>query len=370
MNANKSKKSHNCNFLFVLTRLLRPFSVLYGRILAVRNWLYDKEIYSVFAPVQRTISVGNITVGGTGKTPLIEFLASKLLTGPTSLAQSDTIWPMATLSRGYGRRTSGFRIATPSDTAETLGDEPLQLYQKFGQRLVVAVAERRVLGLQELARLHPDVQLVLLDDAFQHRAVQPGLNILLTDYNRPFYRDHPFPEGRLREGRHGARRADLIIVTKCPDGLSGADQQKIRAAIEPYKAPDAPVFFAGLRYGEPRNGMGQVLTTAANRAVVLVSGLANADPLDAYVRQVWNLRAHHRFNDHHEYTRTEIDQLLGSLPDDAVLMTTEKDWVKLRPLLPADAGERAFYLPIAVQLLGEEADFWARIEQAAFLKNS
>lgn len=295
-------------------------------------------------------------MGGTGKTPMVEYLIKRLSTSPIGPTPG-----IVTLSRGYGRQTTGFRLANDSDTADTIGDEPLQLYQKFGRspnppRTVrVCVGERRADAIQTIQTLYPETGRILLDDAFQHRAVQPHLNLLLMNYNRPFYADHPFPAGLLRERRHGAHRADAVIVTKCPTGLSMAEQQAITKAISRYTRPETPVFFAGLQYDQP---MLFATQQPANnlRDVVLVSGLANADSLEEYVRRAFSMHHHVRFADHHAYTRSDLDQLLTRLTPGASLLTTEKDWVKLDALLTP--GERTalplFYLPVQMVFLGED----------------
>lgn len=373
LNANKTKKSQICNYRFVSMWLLRPFSTLYGQLLDYRNWLYNRQVKLVFTPLQKTISVGNLTVGGTGKTPMIEYLVKKLLSGASESEQSEQhTGQLATLSRGYGRHSTGFRLASSTDTADTIGDEPLQLYQKFGHRLTVAVAERRVEGLQKLADQRPDIDVVLLDDAFQHRAVQPHLNILLTDYNRPFYHDHPFPEGRLRERRHGAKRADVIVVTKCADDLSIGEKQRIIDEITPYKVTQTPVFFSGLYYEKPKPFGNHRLVLTKKKPVVLVSGLANADSLETYVSRTFTLVQHHRYKDHYAYSRADVDTLILNLPTDAILLTTEKDWVKLNPLLKAE--ERAtlplYYLPVGVRFLDGEEAFLERINALVNPKNT
>ncbi|WP_332367845.1 tetraacyldisaccharide 4'-kinase [Spirosoma telluris] len=190
--------------------LLLPLSGLYGLVLDVRNWLYDSYLLKSIRPSVYSIGVGNLTVGGTGKTPMIEFLIKRY-----AFLVTNRLAETATLSRGYGRLTRGFRNANDTDTAETIGDEPLQLYRKFGTHVRVCVGERRADAIQKIQEIHPETKRILLDDAFQHRAVRPHLNILLMDYNRPFYDDYPFPAGRLRERRKGANRADVVVVTKC-----------------------------------------------------------------------------------------------------------------------------------------------------------
>lgn len=277
---------------------------------------------------------------------------------------------LAILSRGYGRKTRGFRLAEPADTAQTIGDEPRQLYRKFGvgsaRPVLVCVSERRADALWQLQQEQPQVDLVLLDDAFQHRAVRPHLNLLLTDVNRPFYTDYPFPEGRLRESRYGARRADAVLVTKCPDALPEAAQADIVRQIRPYIRPDVPTFFTGLHYGQPVSFAMQQPTEALTD-IVLVSGLANADSLEGYVRQAFRLLRHERFADHYAYRRADYERIRAALPPGAALLTTEKDWVKLDALLTdaERATEPLYYLPIAVRFLAGEAGFRAMIGQAA-----
>jgi tetraacyldisaccharide 4'-kinase len=218
------------------------------------------------------------------------------------------------------------------------------------------VGERRADAIRQLQHRYPDLNVVLLDDAFQHRAVRPHLNLLLMDYNRPFYRDYPFPAGRLREGRAGAGRAHAIVVTKCPADLSAAEQHTVRTGILAYAHPQTPVFFATLHYGQPVS-LATHQSTAELRDVILVSGLANADPLEQYVRQTYSLQTHHRFADHHAYTRADLNQMLTGLTPGISLLTTEKDWVKLTDLLtPAERSALPlFYLPVAVQFLPDYA---------------
>jgi tetraacyldisaccharide 4'-kinase len=337
----------------------------------LRNAFYNNGLFKKQRPALRVISVGNLTVGGTGKTPMVEYLI-KRYTANWLPDRPET----ATLSRGYGRTTKGFRRATDADTAATLGDEPLQLYRKFGRSVIVCVGERRADALDQMQQQFPQLRRVLLDDAYQHRAVDPHLNLLLSDYNRPFYADYPFPAGRLREGRSGAGRADAVIITKCPNALSTDEQQQIRQFVQQYSRAGVPVLFAGLQYGQPVAYATQKPTDTL-KSVVLVSGLANADPLDAYVRQTFNLRTHHRFADHYAYRRADLDRLLSGHPPGVALLTTEKDWVKLDALLTAD--ERAtlplYYLPISVQFLpGYEQTFGQLLNEfdagGSFLKKS
>ncbi len=296
---------------------------------------------------------------------MVEFLIKR------SLAASEfRAGALATLSRGYGRKTTGFRVASDADTADTIGDEPRQLYRKFNPAVRVCVGERRVEALESLLELHPETKRVLLDDAFQHRPLTPHVSILLMDYNRPFYDDRPFPGGRLRERRKGARRADVLVVTKCPLTLPVAEQTEIAHRIRPYTHPETPIFFAGLAYEAPVFfATGQTVTNL--RAVVLVSGLGNATPLEQYVRQTFRLVRHTRFADHYPYTRPTLEQLINELPADASLLTTEKDWVKLDALLTPAERETwpLYYLPVAMQFLAGQEPAFLAVMDGMVLKN-
>ena len=296
---------------------------------------------------------------------MVEFLIKRSLA-----ADAFSPGALATLSRGYGRKTTGFRVATAADTADTIGDEPLQLYRKFTPAVRVCVGEQRVEAIKALLERYPETKRVLLDDAFQHRPLAPHVSILLMDYNRPFYEDLPFPGGRLRERRKGARRADVVVVTKCPLTLPLTEQEHIANRIRPYVRPETPLFFAGLAYDAPVSfATGQPVTNL--RSVVLVSGLANATPLEQYVRQQYHLVRHIRFADHYPYTRPTLEKLANDLPADTVLLTTEKDWVKLDALLtPAErATWPLYYLPVSMQFLpGQELDFLAVMDGVSDIK--
>lgn len=351
--------------------LLKPLAKLYGLVTDGRNWLFDNQLKQSITPAIQTICVGNLTVGGTGKTPMIEFLIERYAVySPAGTYQT------VTLSRGYGRRTHGFRMATSTDTAATIGDEPLQLFRKYGNRVRVTVGERRAGAIQVIEQQYPETRLILLDDAFQHRAVRANITLLLNDYNRPFYADSPFPAGLLRETRQGAARADAVVVTKCPADLSVTDQRLISNEIYRYARPGVPVFFATLRYENPV-AFASVPTHQERpdpelKAVVLVSGLANADPLEAYVRQQFTLLNHHRFADHYAYARADLDRIVSTLPNGAAVLTTEKDWVKLDALLtPAERQTWSlYYLPVVMQPLPNCADELNRFLQRATLKKA
>ena len=329
-------------------RLLLPFSALYDGITTFRNHLYDIQHKRTVHFTPFIISVGNLSVGGTGKTPMVAYLAERLSEN----------YPLAILSRGYGRQTRGVRIASEQDTAQTLGDEPLLFYRRFEQnpKITVAVGEERVVAVPEIMQYAPDTELILLDDAYQHRAIGRDFNILLTSYQRPFYNDYVLPAGRLRESRRGARRADVVVVTKCPDSLTEGEQQQMADRVRAYTAPDTPIFFTGLRYGEP------VLNSPTNKAevdsstpMVLFSGLADALLFETYARTHFAVAEHITFGDHHRYTiqdQRRLTDAWAKAGPSAALLTTEKDAVKFE-----NTNLPIFYLPVQPYFLSSEKQF-------------
>lgn len=338
--------------------LLLPFAVLYNLITRLRNYAYDtgrKPSIQFDVPV---IGVGNLTVGGTGKTPMVEHLI-RILGGT---------YKLATLSRGYGRQTKGFRLATPADTAATLGDEPLQIYRKFGHQVTVAVGEERAFAIPNILHEHPEVQAILMDDAFQHRRVRPLVNILLSDYNRPFYQDLLLPAGRLRESRSGAKRANAIVVTKCPAAIQDDEMMAIVHNIRQYSP--APVFFTTIRYGNPVPFGGYFSHAEATPAdnVILLTGIAQPGPLVDYVQKSYRLADHIAMPDHHSYSRQDLERLVARIQADPTLsiITTEKDSVKLIATALADLAVRLplFYLPMEAEFVKNGKDFDAIVLNA------
>lgn len=330
----------------ILRVLLFPFSVLYNLVTWLRNRLYDQGVKPSIKFELPVIGVGNLAAGGTGKTPLTEYLIRLLSRN----------YQVATLSRGYGRNTKGFRMAEPIDSAATIGDEPYQFFVKFGDQVKVAVGEERALAIPNILQHAPRTEVILLDDAFQHRKVIPSLNILLTDYHRPFYEDVLLPAGRLRESRSGAERADIVIVTKCPFEITDEQMIEIEKSIREFV--ERPVFFTHIRYGNP---------TPMNRSqklgdqIALLSGISNPRPLEHYVGQNYRLKTHFNYSDHHPYTMADLERLsrfIEKNPGTSIL-TTEKDKVKLAapefesiiPRLPI------FYLPIEVEFIKNGQDF-------------
>ena len=332
---------------FLLRVLLFPLAVVYDTITRVRNRMYDQEMKPATGFDLPIISVGNLAVGGTGKTPMIEYLIRLI----------QPHHPVATLSRGYGRRTTGIRIAGPSENADLLGDEPYQVYRKFPD-VTVAVGEDRVYAVPALLDQSPATRVILLDDAYQHRRIKPGFQILLTEYSKPFYRDYLLPAGRLREARKGAARADVVVVTKCPPALSADEKTAIKASISQYT--HRPVFFSTIRYGDPVPFGGHNL--ALQRKLLLVTGIANAEPLKAYLAGKFEIVRHLNFPDHHRYTSKDMEQLSAIVTGDVSVLTTEKDMVKMDALtknLPQPLP--LFYLPMEMVFLDDEKEFDAMV---------
>lgn len=338
------------HFMAIIKILLLPFAALYNLVTAIRNRLYDLRLRPSVKFDIPVINVGNLTVGGTGKTPMIEHLVRSL--------SSD--YHLATLSRGYGRKTKGMRIANSVDDATTLGDEPFQLYKKYNQKILVAVGEERALAIPHMLHQFPETQVVLLDDAYQHRAVTPSLNVLLTDYNNLFYNDLLLPAGRLRESRRGASRADVIVVTKCAHDISEEKRIEVEKNIRKYVSK--PVFFTKIRYGFPIS-LGAQHTLSDT--VILMSGIANHKPLEQFVRENYKMIRHIVYPDHYSYTASDLEKLVDLVKKhaDCCVLTTEKDKVKLesqafKHLL---AQIPLFYLPIEIEFIKNGKDFDAMV---------
>ncbi len=324
--------------------LLAPAAFLFHGITAVRNFLFDRGlIRSQKSPIP-TLVVGNLSVGGTGKTPWVEFLVTKL---------RDEV-KLGTLSRGYGRKTNGFLQVLPASLPAEVGDEPLQIYQQFKGEVPVFVGEDRVGATQKIQQIFPDLQLLILDDAFQHRKLNPDFRIVLTPYSSPFSKDYLLPMGRLRESRAGAKRADVIVVTKCPADLSQDEKIKLAGALAPYLNSEADLFFSSLTYGKPYQVSGPKQTDFT--AVIALAGLANNEPFFTYCKQQFAVVDTFSFSDHYAYKPEDAGQILEVLGQEigqhAVLLTTEKDAVKLKSLAATEMWSKIpiFALPIQVAL--------------------
>ncbi len=333
--------------------LLFPFSLLYGFVISIRNRLFDKNILNSTRFDIPVITVGNITVGGTGKTPHIEYIVE--------LLKDD--FNIAVLSRGYMRKTRDFNIVNADSEVRTSGDEPLQIKRKY-QNITVAVDRNRVNGVKRILAHEPGTNVILLDDAYQHRYIKAGVNILLIDYNRPIIKDYLLPAGSLREPRSSISRADVVLVTKSPDDLQADDMQDFLKKI--YLPPDQYAFFTGLSYDEPVNiftkeKQGAKMDQLAHslRNVLLVTGIADPSTLLSYLNG-YNLNIKHlKYPDHHRYNKKDyrhiIEQYLSLPTRERCLITTEKDAIRLGEIMREEdfPDNNIFYLMINVIFLGD-----------------
>ncbi len=298
--------------------LLSPFVLLYGSAVWIRNSLYKSNFIGSTDFEIPVISVGNLSVGGTGKTPLTAYLVELL----------QQHYKIAVLSRGYKRKTSGYLSVSATHTAEEVGDEPLMLKLKY-PNAQVSVGEQRVIAIPTLLYQQPDTQVICLDDAFQHQSVRPDINILLTPYDNPFWEDSILPLGTLREFKSGKQRANIIIVSKCPEGLNADERNNILKQLMP--SENQKVFFTTVNYGLPYNIMNpdQQLNFSDNENQLLITGIANANPLKKYLREQSNEIIHFEFSDHHYFEQTELESIVQNYPEYKNWISTEKDSVRL-----------------------------------------
>jgi len=326
-----------------LRLLLFPFSLIYGLIVVIRNWCYDAGIFKSYRADIPVISVGNLEVGGAGKSPMTEYLIRLFRNN----------YKLATLSRGYGRETREYLAATATATAAQIGDEPSQFAHKFPD-ITVAVCEDRATGIKNLQTEH---NLIILDDAYQHRAVTPGFSILLFDYNKINQPRLLLPAGNYREPFSGRKRADIIVISKCPEQLSDDEQQKVIKRVMPY--PNQQIFFTFITYQQLKTfGGGAVDTVIDNDTTVfLLTGIANAGPLVRNIQKSTQNIIHHNYPDHHRFTLKNIAKLAAEFNSCAsknkVIITTEKDAQRLlkHDLLQAVTQLPVLVLPIGISFL-------------------
>ena len=323
-----------------LRKILFPFSILYGIVTAIRNFLFDIDFLKSYSYNIPIIVVGNLSVGGTGKSPQIEYLIRLL----------EPNFKVATLSRGYKRKSTGFVLADASSSAATIGDEPYQFYSKF-KSIQVAVDANRKNGIEALLTQEIKPEILLLDDAYQHRKVKAGLYILLTTYNELYCDDFILPTGNLRESRSGAKRAKIVIVTKCPQDLSITDQVNIRAKLNLNESQE--LYFSYIDYDDSVfSEQGSLKTEFINsESKVLIAGIAKPDSFFNFLKQKGDLCL--SFPDHHDFTVADIEAIKAKAGHKRVI-TTEKDYVRLKGSLPT---EQLFYLPIQSSFISEGAKF-------------
>ena len=310
-----------------MTRLLQfillPVSLCYGLAMQVRNWLFDIHVLPSKHFDRPLISVGNLTFGGTGKTPHIEYLIRLLTPGKF----------LATLSRGYGRKSNGFILASKRSNVKYIGDEPLQFLKKF-EAVKVAVDEKRSRGISLLLKKYPELDVILLDDAFQHRYVHPGLSILLTDYHRLYSEDLILPSGTLREFRTGAKRADIIVVTKTPKIFSPITRRRIIEDLKP--GSKQHIYFSYIKYVDPVPVFDTLNLTFPAKVtnILLFTGIANDYPLREHLERMCSELVVVKFADHHPYTVKDIEEITRKYHDlptqKKIIVTTEKDVMRLK----------------------------------------
>lgn len=309
--------------LRIYRKLLLPFTILYGIAIETRNWLFDINVLkskSYFTPL---INVGNIAIGGTGKTPHIEYLIRLL----------NKDFTLSTLSRGYKRTTKGFIIAKPGHTYEDIGDEPKQLKSQF-PKVLVTVDEDRRRGVEQLENLEVSPDVILLDDAFQHRYIKPGLNILLTDYFNPYWTDQLLPMGNLRDSKSQVRRADIVVVTKTPKSISPIKKRIIKKELDLF--PYQNLFFTTIKYGELikldlNNTSGKI---SSDCTVLMLTGIAKSSHLKNYLNSKFHSVESATFSDHHSYTPQNVKDIISQFNaienSNKIIVTTLKDAVRLK----------------------------------------
>ena len=322
---------------------LFPFSFLYYIITLIRNLFFDWGIITSQKLQEPSICIGNLSVGGSGKTPMTIYL--------TNLLKND--FQVQILSRGYGRKTSGYKEVSEVSTSDDVGDEPLLYKKRFKTLITVAVAEKRSLGANELLKIQTKNSILLLDDAFQHRSVNAGFSILLTPFQQIFSSDFLLPVGNLREARCGAKRADCIVITKCPESIEAAHKNRIIECMQKYSKP---IFFSSIEYGE-------LISFGAKRTsfetVLLVCGIAQPETLIIELRKKYKVEVL-LFADHHNFDSSDIKEIHQKFNtfalENAAIITTEKDYVRLQTKLTADELENYpwYYLPIELKIENED----------------
>ena len=333
--------------------MLIPLSLVYGAIIWVRNKLFDYKIIKSASFNFPLICIGNLAVGGTGKTPMTELIVELL----------KDEYAIATLSRGYKRKTKGFAVANENTTALEIGDEPMQFHKKYPD-IIVAVGEERLFAIPQIISQYPQIQTIILDDAFQHRSVKSGLNIILTDYNNLYSHDLMFPAGDLRDIKSSSKRAEIIIVTKCNPGIDATKKIKILKELNPL--PQQEVFFTKIAYGNPYhlfNFENKIQLTSSDH-VLLLCGIANPVQIKKYLSKSVYSYEMIKFPDHHIFTTDDLIEIKSHfkkmLSDQKIILTTEKDAVRLEKFKDELMDFPIYVLPIKHEFLFED--------EARFLK--
>ncbi len=351
----------------MLRKLLIPFSWIYYCIMWCRNFMYDHNILKSHEFDVPVISIGNITVGGTGKTPHTEYIVNLL----------KDMFKVTILSRGYKRSTSGYIKASDGSTVSDIGDKPKQMYRKFRGQADMTVCEDRAKGIAEILKEHNENQLIVLDDAYQHRSVTPRVNILLVDYNRPIFEDHLLPWGQMRESMKESHRANIVIVTKCPPDLKPIERRVFSSHLD--ILPSQSIYFTRFEYQELRpvfqlmaedsipisadsKNTATISADSKDMNILLVTGIANTKVLEEYVQTKYSKKITHlKYNDHYKFKQKDIDrieQTFAGMPGPKLIITTEKDAMRLNEMEFKDRQtmESMYYLPIEVSFVFDDQD--------------
>lgn len=335
----------NTFFLRSFRILLFPFAILYGLILRIRNFMYDQHWLKSTSFNLPIINVGNLSVGGTGKSPMVDYLVNML----------KQQYRLGTISRGYKRRSEGYLLANETTTAVEIGDEPMQFHLRHPD-IAVAVGEERIVAVPQLLYDRPETQLIILDDAFQHRAITPGFNILLTDYSNLYTRDFYLPTGDLRDNLSSAARAQIIIVTKCPRDLGETEKQQIIQELKPL--PHQTVLFTCIHYGRLYHIVRQSPSDLSKEAeILLVCGIANPAPLTTFIEENSSSYEAMFFNDHHIFSIDDLKDIYHRYENmrgpGKLMVTTEKDAVRLVKFRHELRDMPMYVLPISIHFLFE-----------------
>ncbi|MBD5367373.1 MAG: tetraacyldisaccharide 4'-kinase [Bacteroides sp.] len=335
---------------FIEKAILLPMSKVYGMVTGLRNCFFNWGIFKQRSFDVPVVVVGNIAVGGSGKTPHVEYIIDALKNS----------YKIGVLSRGYKRHTKGFILASQRSTPLDIGDEPYQIYQKYGNRVTVAVCEDRCKGIDELLKLNNGINLILLDDAFQHRYVKPAVSIVLTEFNRPIFFDKMLPLGHLRESARARYRADMIIVTKCPESIKPVEYRIFKNHLSLY--PYQKLFFSRFKYSTlkpvfPDNAqqVPYLEYLSDQDRILALSGIANPKPFVRHIKSFKPLVKVQVFPDHHNFSRKDLDLIQRRFDSikarHKYIITTEKDAVRLanNPYFPPALRPYIFYLPIKVE---------------------
>lgn len=334
--------------------LLLPISKVYGMVMAVRNYMFDSGLLKQTTFDIPVVVVGNIAMGGTGKTPHVEYIIESLRDE----------YKVGVLSRGYKRRTKGFVLATKRSRPEDIGDEPYQVYQKYGDRVTVAVCESRVDGIKRMREINPELNLILLDDAFQHRYVKPMVSIVLSEFSRPLFYDSLLPYGRLREPVQALNRCDAVIITKCPEDIKPMDFRIFREHLNLY--PYQKLFFSTYSYGHLVSVFPEHVTyipyldwLTPDDSILIVTGVGNPRPFVLHLRKYKARVKVKRYSDHHNFSSSDLEAIAKKFEEmkgnRKFIVTTEKDAVRLsnNPYFPHSLKSCIFYLPISVEFLSQ-----------------